>query len=96
MNVNLTPFVVIWACFGIVTLGLALYRKLLSMREDDYLHVSEGQAKLVQQQVTMAERLSAIDKWGKTLTIATLVLGLAIAGAYLYMGYMQSLKPIGG
>jgi hypothetical protein len=96
MNTNLTPFVVIWAFLGATTLGLALYRKLLSLREDDYIHVADSQTKLVSEQFTLARKMDAIDKWGKSITVLTLVAGLAIAGAYLYQGYLESLKPVMG
>ena len=59
MNLNLTPFTVGWALIAAVTLGLAIYRKLLSFHEDDYLHVAEGQSGLVSQQFQMAHKFSA-------------------------------------
>ena len=92
MNLNLTPFAIAWASLALITAGLALYRKLLTHHEDDYLHVHEGEARIVSQQFQLAHKVEAIDKWGKALTAATAVSGVAVACAYLYEAYLQSLK----
>ncbi len=92
MNVNLTPFAVIWACLALITAGLALYRKMITHHEDDYLHVHEGEARVVAQQFVLAHRVDVVDRWGKSLTVVTGVTGVIIAALYLYQGYMQSLK----
>ena len=80
----MTTFVIFWAILGLATLGLAVYRKLASMREDSFLHLSSGAEHVIPQQVAMSRKLGAIDRWGIALTIATLVLGLALAGIYVY------------
>jgi hypothetical protein len=97
MNLNLMPIAIGWALIAVLTAGLALYRKLLTHHEDDYLHVHEGEARIVSQQFQLAHKVDAVDKWGKILTVVTAILGAAIAAAYLYQGYVQSLKlTIGG
>lgn len=65
-------------------MALALYRKFVSMREDDYLHLSAGEERLIPQQVATFRKIGAIDRWGVTMTIVTVVLGLALAALYLY------------
>ena len=80
----MTQLVAIWAILGVVTLGLALYRKILSMREDPYVHLDEGEQKLIPQQVAGFQKIGAVDRWGITLTIITAVFGLGLAGMYLY------------
>lgn len=81
---HLTPFVVLWASLTIGVLGLALFRYLVSFREDDNIHLSEGERGLITEQLTIFHRLDAIDKWGKALTVVAGVLGLLLAGIYLY------------
>ena len=54
------------------------------MREDDYLHLSAGEERLIPQQVATFRKIGAIDRWGVTMTIVTVVLGLALAALYLY------------
>ncbi len=80
----MTQLVLLWAGLGILTLALALYRKILSMREDPYVHLAPGEERMIPQQVANFKRIGAIDTWGVTLTVVTIVLGLALAGLYVY------------
>ena len=80
----MTAFVIFWTILGVATLALALYRKFVTMREDDYVHLSAGEERLIPQQVATFKRIGAIDRWGITMTIVTVVLGLALAALYLY------------
>ena len=83
---------VLWSLLVIATIGLALYRKLVVPREDDLIHVAESEEKLIPQQVKIAKKLDAIDRWSKILTISTLVFGLVIAAIFLYQGWVQNSK----
>lgn len=82
---NWTPYVIVWICMGAGTLGLALYRKLLANREDDRLHVDAWQAPQVTQQETMAHKLHMVDRYGETLSVLTVLGGLVLGIAYLYV-----------
>jgi len=75
---------VLFASFGVMTAALAIYRKLLSMKEDDYIHVGPGEEKLIPQQLAMAEKMAKIDRWGEVLTVVTVAFGLILGAAYLY------------
>ncbi len=91
---NLTPYVILWSLLGLVVLGLALYRKLITMhQEDELVHLAAGEQKLIPQQVALSAKLDKIDRWGKILTIATVVSGLLIAGAYLWRAWESSQPP---
>jgi len=83
-----TAFVIFRAILGLATLALALYRKFVSMREDDYLHLSAGEERLIPQQVATFRKIGSIDRWGITMTIVTVALGLALAALYLYQAAM--------
>jgi hypothetical protein len=85
---NLTALVVIWAVLAIVTLGLALYRKLVSASEEDLIHLGPGEERQIPEQVALAAKLNAIDRWGKILTVITIVIGLALAAVYLYQAWL--------
>jgi hypothetical protein len=80
----MTQLVFVWAILGAVTLALALYRKILMMREDPYVHLDEGEQRMIPQQVATFRRINSVDRWGISLTIFTAIFGLALAGAYLY------------
>ena len=86
----MTAFVIFWAILGTATLALALYRKFVSMREDDYLHLAASEERLIPQQVATFRKIGSIDKWGITMTIVTVALGLALAALYLYQAAMRT------
>ena len=81
MNFNFVPLFVVWGVLALVVLGLFIWRKNVASGEDDTLHVMHG---ALTQQTVLAQKLDMIDKWGKILTVVTVVLGLAIAAAYVY------------
>jgi hypothetical protein len=80
----MTQLVFVWAILGAVTLALALYRKVLMLREDPYVHIDEGEQRMIPQQVATFRRITTVDRWGISLTIFTAIFGLVLAGAYLY------------
>ena len=69
------PLVVSWAILATAVLALALYRRVVANKEDDYVHVSVDVAA---QQTAVAKKLEVIDKWGKILTIVELQIEGAI------------------
>ncbi len=83
-----TPAIVIWAILAIATLGLALYRKLISASEEDLIHLGPGEERQIPEQVALAGKLKAIDRWGKTLTMITVAIGLVMAAIYLYQAFL--------
>jgi len=85
----MTPIVMIWVVLGIATLGLALYRKLISAHEEDVIHLAAGEERQIPAQKALAHRLEAIDRWGKILTVVTLLIGVAIGIAYMYQAWVD-------
>ena len=79
MHFNLLPFVAVWSMLALAVIVLLVWRKMVASKEDDQLHVLHG---AVTDQVSVASKLDAIDKWGKILTVVAVVLGLLIAAAY--------------
>ena len=79
-----TPFVVIWAVFAIAVLALALTRQLMAFRENDTIHLSDAQSGLITEQMALLNHLRVIDRWGKILTVVAALMGLVLAGIYLY------------
>jgi hypothetical protein len=78
---NYLPLLVVWVAMALVVLGLFIWRQTVSRGEDDSLHVMHG---ALSQQTNMAQKLDMIDKWGKILTLITVVFGLLLAAAYIY------------
>lgn len=81
---TLTPFVITWIVLAVAVLALALFRNLYGLHEDDNLHLSRGSETMVSEQVAFYGILGKIDRWGKTLTVITVLAGLALASVYLY------------
>jgi hypothetical protein len=73
--------------------GLAFYRRHISAGEDDMLHVSGDQSRVLKQ-AAVAHRLDTIDRWGKILTVLGTVSGVLLAGAYLYQYWVQSSQQL--
>ncbi len=82
----------VWAVLALIVLALAIYRKVLSNKEDDTMHLSDAATGIVSQQAQLATKLEAVDKWGKLLTIVVAVYGLALAGLFLYQGWVDAGK----
>jgi len=86
--INITLVVGLWMVLGIATLVLAVYRWVLSAHyENDVVHLGPGEEQEIPKQASLARRMSTIDRWGKTMTIITAVIGLALASAYLYQAW---------
>ena len=81
---NWTPYIAIWSFFAAIVLALAAYRKMLSLREDDTLHVSEGASRLIPEQLANAHKIEVVEKWGKSLTAVVVLAALVMAGIYFY------------
>lgn len=90
---NLIPYAIAWAVLAVVVMALALMRKQIASHEDDSLHLSGG-GSAVTDQIAMAKKLEAIDKWGKGLTILLVIAGLVLAGFYL-MGLWEATSNAG-
>jgi hypothetical protein len=48
----------------------------------NYVHMSEGEARLLPHQIAVNHKIDKIDRWGEIVTMVTLVAGLALAFAY--------------
>ena len=89
---NIMPFVVIWAFVALAALALALYRKLITRHEDDYVHVADSEASIIPQQIAIAHKLDVIDRWGKILIIATVIGGVLLVAAYSWQLWRESMQ----
>jgi hypothetical protein len=84
---NFMAMVVFWAALAAVTLGLAVYRKTLASHEDPGIHLSPGGETVDAGQVALAGKIGAIDKWGKILTVLTIIVGVVIGALYGYEAF---------
>jgi hypothetical protein len=83
---SLLPLLVVWVVLALGVLTLFLWRQAVARTEDDSLHVMHG---TITSQTTLSQKLDVIDKWGKILTVVTVVLGLLIAVAYVVLQFVR-------
>lgn len=88
MHINFTPYAVIWGLLALVVLLMAGYRKMISVKEDETLHL--GNPTESTHQIEIAHKLEVVDKWGKLLTVIAAVYGLLLAIAYTYQTWVQA------
>ena len=82
MNISFVPFTVLWALLAIAVLALIAYRKMVSSKEEETLHLADRAE--ANHQAAIAHTLEWIDKWGKLLTVVAVVYGLLLAAAYTF------------
>jgi len=82
---NFVPLFVAWGVLALAVFALFLWRQSVARGEDDSLHVMHGE---LSQQTTMSQKLDVIDKWGKILTVITVIAGLLIAAAFVYAQFV--------
>jgi hypothetical protein len=94
MNFALTPFVAGWVVLACVVAGLAIYRRTISTREDDMLHVTDGESGRIPNQAEVAHRLDMVDRWGKLVTLVVTLYGLLLAAAYSYQIWTEGSRQM--
>ena len=90
MNATFVPLLALWSALALVVIVLAIYRRMISSHEDDFLHVRDDASSVVAEQGAVAHKLEVIDKWGKTLTVITLVIGAALGGYWVYLSWLSN------
>ena len=88
MHIDFTPFTVIWALLALVVVLMAGYRKMISVQEDETLHIGSPSENM--HQIDISHKLDVIDKWGKLLTVIAAVYGLLLAIAYTYQTWIRA------
>jgi len=89
VNINLTPFVVLGVLLVMTVIAMIIWRKVVASAEDDALHVLDARAHITDQ-LTVAQRLEWIDKWGKTLTVITVVYVIIVGSLVVYQQFVRA------
>lgn len=84
MSPNWLPLLVSWGALAVIVAVLAVYRNTLARKEDDHIHLADGESSMIPQQSAVAHRIEVVEKWGKSLTVVLLIYGLAVGAYYLY------------
>jgi len=80
---------VLWCVLAVTVIGLIVYRRIVAVGEDDMIHIGDTAGAVTSQQVTVAQKLDQIDKWGKMLTVVTVAYGVALAAIYVYQSWVS-------
>lgn len=94
MSMSLIPFIVLWGILALSVIAMIVWRQALGRQEDDTLHVLHGEA--LPHQAAVAHKLDVIEKWGKTLTIITVIFGILIALLFVYQTWVQTSTTVLG
>jgi hypothetical protein len=94
MDNSILPFTVIGIVLGLGVLSLAIWRWIVASHEDDTLHVLEA-SNVVSQQTVVAHKLEVIDRWGKLLTLVTVVYAIILLVMYAHQ-YWDRASRISG
>ncbi len=81
---DLTPYLMSWGILVLLLIVVAIYRQSLASREDDSVHLHEGEEKIVDKQATLAKKISRVGTCVKILLGIVAVAGLAILALYLH------------
>jgi hypothetical protein len=65
---------------------IAVYRWIVSRKEDDFLHLDDRAGEVFANQRSVTRSLGQVDRIGIGLTVATGVYGLALVALFLYNG----------
>ena len=87
MHINFIPLLALWILMAIGVAVMVAWRKVVGRQDDETIHVMDVGA--VSHQVDVAHKLDVIDKWGKLLTIVTVVYGLVLGALYMYQSWVE-------
>jgi len=76
----------------VITALVAVYRWIVSRKEDDFLHVEDPSGVLNANQKQTDRALSRVDHVGIGLTVLTGLYALALLGAFFYNGLYNGPK----
>lgn len=78
------PFVVVLAVLSVAVLGLIVYRRQLTAREDDTVHLHAGEEKAMADQEVLALRVAKVDRYGQILTAVVVIGAILLLAVYIY------------
>jgi hypothetical protein len=84
MSQLLVFLLVSWLVVLVALIGLFLYRQQVGRHEDDFVHLSNPDTRVLTEQSALAQRLDVLDRWLKIGVIVAAVFGLLVLGAYAY------------
>lgn len=81
---------IVWSVLTLVVVSLAIARKVVARKEDEYVHLADAEMAAIPQQAAIANKLDRLDTWGKGLTIVDAAFSLLIVAILCYKAWQQS------
>lgn len=78
--------VMVWSAITVVLIGLALYRAIVGIHEEDQIFLDRAEDSLQQEQVETLKRIDRLDIFIKAFGVASGSLVLVIAAIWVYRG----------
>ena len=88
---EISPLMILTALWVIVTVvlcGLLIYRSFITMKEEDTVILSAGEAKLEAEQREIQNRLQRLSPYVRTFGYLSLALAVFLAGTWIYRGVL--------
>ena len=85
---DLTPYLMSWGILVFLLIVVAIYRQSLTSREDDSVHLHEGEEKAIDKQAALAKKISRVGTCVKILLGIVAVAGLAILALFLHYRFL--------
>ena len=82
------PYFVAWSALAVVVIGLAVYRWVVGLHEDDSIHINDTGVQ--KEQGAFATKLASIERWGKSLTALVGATGLVLMVVFLYSAWVAN------
>ena len=76
---DLTPWIIAWAVVTTAVLALGYYRVILELQGDPSMHLYSVEGNQSLEQATLERKIYWVDRCGQALTIASVILVVAIA-----------------
>ena len=78
MGTNIMPWMILWALVTTAVVVLALWRSMLGLHDLGGIHIGAGEEKDAEVEEQLTRKIARIERWGKTLTVASAFLILVI------------------
>jgi len=86
----ITVLTVVWITVATLAIATWLWAMIASYREDDTVHLADGEEGEVAKQARNDTRMKSIERWRMVLSLSTVVGGVLVLGVYIYQGLTQS------
>jgi len=92
---EISPLMILTAAWVVVTVvlaGLLIYRSIAGLNEADSIYLGAAETSIQAEQHEIQKRLQRISPYIRIFTYLSLVLGVILAGAWIYRSVMEFMK----